>query len=216
MEDTQVVRSRRIHEWMTEINNVSTTWTSPPLVINYTDLSVTNFTTLIPTKLDIYIERQPFAFEMFAISFLILFCAISLVINLVILCSVYFVRTRIHPTLYIILSLAGADAFSLFFYGLGFFLFSFLRRIGVHLQAPCTLLFIESIRMGAVFTTLFHLAALACNHYLGILKPLRYPVYMTRRNVQYCIVLLWTLPSLLAFWYFFYLEGDGFNECPHM
>lgn len=209
MEEPDVVRQRRILEWMMD----NATWPSPlTFVMNYTDISDSNFTTTLPTKLS---TRQPFAFEIFAISFLILFCAISLVVNLVILCSVYFVRTRIHPTLYIILSLAGADAFSLMFYGLGFFLFSFLDRIGVHLKAPCTSLFIETIRMGAVFTTVFHLAALACNHYLGILKPLRYPVYMTRSNVQYCILLLWTLPSLLLFGYFFYLEGDGFNECPH-
>lgn len=64
--------------------------------------------------------------------------------------------------------------------------------------------------MGAIMTNMFHLAALACNHYLGILLPLR---LITRRNIQYGIVVLWTVPSSLLVLDMFLLEADQQNKC---
>ncbi|KAG8296497.1 hypothetical protein J6590_056058 [Homalodisca vitripennis] len=151
----------------------------------------------------------------FAATFLIVFCTISLAVNIVVLSSVFFMRSRVYPTLYISLSLAGADTFSLLFYALGLFFFTLLPRLDIRLNAPCVHLLLEALRMGAILTTMFHLAALAVNHYLGIRLPLHYNVYMTRRNIQYGIALLWIVPSFLLILYMFLLEGDSFNTCPY-
>lgn len=56
---------------------------------------------------------------------------------------------QINNTLYISLSLAAADTFSLFFLGLGLFLFALLPRFGVFVEAPCLYLFIEALRYGS-------------------------------------------------------------------
>jgi hypothetical protein len=122
---------------------------------------------------------------------------------------------RIYPTLYISLSLAGADTISLFFYASGLLFFTFLPRYGIIFDSPCTMLLLEALRMGGILTSLFHLVALAGNHYLGILVPFHYPIYMARRNIQYVIVVLWTIPSSLVVLDMFFLEGDVFAGCPH-
>lgn len=57
---------------------------------------------------------------------LILFCIISIAINVKILVSVYWIRRPLSPTLHISLSLAGADAFSSIALGVGLVMNSFL------------------------------------------------------------------------------------------
>ncbi|KAG8280981.1 hypothetical protein J6590_068549 [Homalodisca vitripennis] len=150
-------------------------------------------------------------------SFLILCCIVSLAVNIVILSSVCFMRSKVYPTLYISLSLAGADTFSLFLYALGLVLFTLVPRgFGISLLADCTSLVVEALRMGAVLTTMFHLLALAGNHYLGILQPLKYPVYMTRSTVRTIALLLWTIPSVLLIIDIFIVEGSAYNSCSHL
>lgn len=39
---------------------------------------------------------------------------------------------------------------------------------------PCSMLAMEAIRLAAVIVTVFHLLALAVNHYIGIARPLHY------------------------------------------
>ncbi|XP_054290751.1 octopamine receptor beta-2R-like [Macrosteles quadrilineatus] len=170
-----------------------------------TSVSNVSVHSVIPLKTSIVITTT---------SFLILFCVVSLAVNIVIISSACFVRNKILPTLYISLSLAGADTFSLFLYALGLVLFTLLPRgFGVVFNTPCFFLLVETLRMGAILTTIFHLAALAGNHYMGILKPLKYPVYMTRRNVRCVAILLWTIPSALLLIKVFYIENTLGEPC---
>lgn len=152
-------------------------------------------------------------------SILIFLCAISIAINFVILTSVYWIRGRISPTLHISLSLAGADTFTLVMFAFGLVINSLLPRgLDVHYfdTKRCFALFIESLRLGGIMTTMLHLLALAGNHYLGILSPLHYPSYMTRRNIHYCALLLWLIPSTFLIIYFSTLKDEGFSAegCP--
>lgn len=148
----------------------------------------------------------------YIVCFLVLCCFASLIINILILSSVCFIRTRINNTLYISLSLAAADTFSLFFLGLGLFIFTLWThwwgKVGN--AAACWQLLLEGLRMGAIMTNMFHLAALGCNHYLGILLPLR---LITRRNIQYVLVVLWTVPSTLLLVDMFLLEEHTTDKC---
>lgn len=147
----------------------------------------------------------------YIVCFLVLCCFVSLIINILILSSVCFIRTRVNNTLYISLSLAAADTFSLFFLGLGLFRFTLWTHWwGQVVTAPCWQLLLEGLRMGAIMTNMFHLAALGCNHYLGILLPLR---LITRRNIQYVLVVLWTVPSTLLLVDMFLLEEHSKDKC---
>ncbi|XP_054290754.1 melanocyte-stimulating hormone receptor-like [Macrosteles quadrilineatus] len=213
---------RHHHHWLPEnislMHNTSTS-TTDAYTYSFTDSALLwndsyNLTESTPVVNGSRSGVDPVVF-IYASSFLIVFCTVSLAVNVVILSSVCFMRSRIYPTLYISLSLAGADTFSLFFYALGLLFFTLLPRLGVRFDTPCAMLMLEALRMGAIMTTLFHLAALAGNHYLGILLPLHYPVYMARRNIQYCIIVLWTIPSSLLVLDMFFLEGDGFKMCPY-
>lgn len=66
---------------------------------------------------------------------LIFFCILSIAINIKILLSIYWIRKPLSPTLYISLSLTGADAFSSFVLGVGLFMNSLLPHgLGLKLR----------------------------------------------------------------------------------
>ncbi|XP_071573858.1 adrenocorticotropic hormone receptor-like [Temnothorax nylanderi] len=145
---------------------------------------------------------------------LILFCIISIVVNIKVLMSVFWIRRPLSPTLYISLSLAGADAFSSSILGIGLVLNSFIPfGLGIKLKGmDCFLLALEVVRLGGVIITVFHLMALAVNHYLGILKPLHYLSILTYRNTTILLVLLWVLPISFFALYFNLIENNGFQS----
>ncbi|XP_011877478.1 PREDICTED: trace amine-associated receptor 4-like isoform X1 [Vollenhovia emeryi] len=145
---------------------------------------------------------------------LILFCVISVVVNIKVLMSVFWIRRPLSPTLYISLSLAGADAFSSSVLGIGLVLNSFIPN-GLEIKLKdmdCFLLALEVVRLGGVIITVFHLMALAINHYLGILRPLHYLTILTYRNTTILLVLLWVLPISFFALYFNLIENDGFQS----
>ncbi|XP_048515670.1 lysophosphatidic acid receptor 1-like [Athalia rosae] len=145
---------------------------------------------------------------------LIFFCVISVVINVEILVSVYWIRRPLSPTLHISLSLAGADAFSSIALGVGLVMNSFVPfGLGLTLNGvDCFLLGLEAVRLGAIIITVAHLMALAANHYLGILKPLHYLSIMTHRYTTLLVILLWILPLSLFLIYFGLIENQGFQS----
>ncbi|XP_036150264.1 trace amine-associated receptor 4-like [Monomorium pharaonis] len=148
---------------------------------------------------------------------LILFCIISIIVNIKVLISVFWIRRPLSPTLYISLSLAGADAFSSSVLSIGLVMNSFIPiGLGIQLKGmDCFLLALEVVRLGGVIITVFHLTALAVNHYLGILKPLHYLSILTYKNTTILLVLLWMLPISFFALYFNLIENDGFQseEC---
>lgn len=48
---------------------------------------------------------------------------------------------------------------------------------------PCSMLAMEAIRLAAVIVTVFHLLALAVNHYIGIARPLHYAGNQTKIHI---------------------------------
>ncbi|XP_043286249.1 trace amine-associated receptor 4-like [Venturia canescens] len=145
---------------------------------------------------------------------LIVFCIISVVINIKTLMSAGWIRRPLSPTLHISLSLAGADAFSSTALAIGLLMNSFIPK-GLCLRLSdvgCFLLSLEAIRLGGVMITVGHLVALGVNHYLGIVKPLQYLTIMTHRITSFLIILLWILPLLFFFTYFSVIEDEGFQS----
>jgi len=141
------------------------------------------------------------------------FCIISLAINIRILTSIYWIRRPLSPTLHISLSLAGADAYTSLILATGLVVNSLLPvGLGIKFQNECFALFLETQRLGGVIVSVAHLLALACNHYLGILRPLHYLCIMTHRNTTTCIVLLWVVPIAYFVVYFASVDGEGFQS----
>lgn len=144
---------------------------------------------------------------------LLTFCIISLAINVRILITIYWIRRPLSPTLHISLSLAGADAYTSLILAIGLVVNSLLPvGLEIRFQNECFALFLETQRLGGVIVTVAHLLALACNHYLGILRPLHYLSIMTHRNTTTCIVLLWILPISYFVVYFSTVDGQGFQS----
>jgi melanocortin 2 receptor len=144
---------------------------------------------------------------------LLTFCVISLAINIRILISIYWIRRPLSPTLHISLSLAGADAYTSLILAVGLVVNSLLPvGLGIKFENECFPLFVETQRLGGVLVTVAHLLALACNHYLGILRPLHYLSIMTHRNTTICIILLWIVPIAYFVVYFSSVDGEGFQS----
>lgn len=62
-----------------------------------------------------------------------------------------------------------------------------------------------------------HLLALAANHHLGIVRPLRYPSIATSGNIYATIAVMWLLPHLVMFVFFLSHEQGFLHEsraCP--
>ncbi|XP_067203754.1 trace amine-associated receptor 4-like isoform X2 [Linepithema humile] len=148
---------------------------------------------------------------------LILFCVISILVNINVIISAFWIKRPLSPTLHISLSLSGADAFTSCALGIGLVMNSFIPHgLEIELEGMnCFLLALEAVRLGGVIITVFHLMVLAINHYLGILKPLHYLSIMTHRNITILLVLLWVLPISFFVLYFSLIEDDGFQseEC---
>lgn len=132
---------------------------------------------------------------------MLLLCLLSIITNIKVLLSVHWIRRPLTPTLHISLSLAAADACSSAMLGIGLFLNSYLTVWDIN--SPCAVLYgIEIFRLSGIIITVVHLLTLSINHYMGILKPLRYISIMTTRKVTITVILLWIIPFLLHLIYF--------------
>ncbi|GIY79411.1 g_PROTEIN_RECEP_F1_2 domain-containing protein [Caerostris darwini] len=141
-------------------------------------------------------------------------CFLSMIFNLVIVFSVRWVR-RLSPTLYLSLSLSVADAYASLVIGIGLVINSLLPTVyGMNLGLfnNCYILVLEAFRLGGIVIIVFHLLALAINHYIGILKPLHYAATVTRRTAVFAIIGMWVVPVLFFLMYFSLVPNDGFQS----
>ncbi|XP_012288800.1 lysophosphatidic acid receptor 1 [Orussus abietinus] len=182
--------------------------------------NLSNFSERNLSQVDSVREHPQRLYYLYGSPILIFFCVLSVVVNIKILLSVYWIRRPLSPTLHISLSLAGADAFSGVILGTGLVLNSFLPYgLGLRLTGiDCFVLLLEAIRLGSIIVTVAHLTALAINHYLGILRPLHYLSIVTRRNTILAIAILWILPLAFFLSYFSLVENEGFQSqgCENM
>ncbi|KAG8193406.1 hypothetical protein JTE90_009631 [Oedothorax gibbosus] len=141
-------------------------------------------------------------------------CLLSMIFNLVIVYSVRWVR-RLSPTLYLSLSLAVADAYASLVIGIGLVINSLLPNVyGLNLGRfkDCYIQVLEAFRLGGLVIIVFHLLALAVNHYIGILRPLHYAATVTRRTAISAIVAMWVIPVVFFLSYFSLVPDDGFQS----
>ncbi|CAL1287554.1 unnamed protein product [Larinioides sclopetarius] len=146
---------------------------------------------------------------------MLIVCVLSLVFNLIILLSVRWVRKSLSPTLLLSLSLAMADAYASLVIGVGLVVNSLLPIVyGVDMGpfSNCYVLVLEAFRLGGMVVAVFHLLALAINHYIGILRPLHYAATVTRGTVAWAITCMWIFPVVFFLAYFSLVPDDGFRS----
>ncbi|KAG8178473.1 hypothetical protein JTE90_024633 [Oedothorax gibbosus] len=142
-------------------------------------------------------------------------CVLTVVFNAVILFSVKWVRKSLSPTMMLSLSLAVADAYASLVIGVGLIVNSLLPIVyGLDMGkfSNCYILVLEAFRLGGMVVAVFHLLALAINHYIGILRPLHYAATVTRGAVAWAITAMWGLPLLFFLAYFSLVPGYGFRS----
>ena len=79
-------------------------------------------------------------------------------------------------------------------------------------QETCIILLLRSLRITSHLITLLNLLGLALDHYFAIVKPLDYPILMSRKRANGLIVGLWILACLLGL-SDFYIPKPLFSYC---
>lgn len=127
---------------------------------------------------------------MYTVPLLILLCMTGVVVNIKVLCCIYWIRRPMSLTLVLSLSLAAADTWASFFCGVSL-IFNSLGQY-INLELPNTIaVIIEICRLSGLLLTVMHLLALSINHHLGIWKPLHFHSVKTSKKVAVSIAILW-------------------------
>uniref|UniRef100_A0A8D8QJX9 5-hydroxytryptamine receptor 7 n=1 Tax=Cacopsylla melanoneura TaxID=428564 RepID=A0A8D8QJX9_9HEMI len=149
-----------------------------------------------------------------AVPLLIVLCIVCIVFNMILVMSICWIRKPLSPTLYISISLAGADMYTLFLLGTGLVINSYLPLVFDYIIShECVFITVEALRLGGILITMLHLLFLALNHYLGILRPLHYPSIMTHRHITLLIIVMWTLPNIFMLSIFSIVPDQLFQNC---
>ena len=138
------------------------------------------------------------------IAVLIGICAICL--NILVFAGLYHVKNRITTHCRLIISLAASDLVvggSVMAHIINKVVnpvyqpgFAFERE---RLVSKCVFLVIKALNTTGLNVNLLNLMVMALDHYMAIMKPMQYPVLMTKKRVVYCIIILWTISLILGF-----------------
>lgn len=141
-------------------------------------------------------------------------CVCAIAVNGRCLAAIGWLRGQLSPTLLLSLSLAAADLHVSLLLLLSLVLNSYLPVVWavVPARSACPQLALEALRLGGVLTLVAHLTALALNHHLGIIRPLRYPGIATGRNIRILLGVIWSVPPAGFLLYMFVPEGF-LDEC---
>lgn len=167
-------------------------------------LNITNSTWINITNTDREIALLLVSLYKYWVPPLVIFCSISLVVNIKVLLAIHWLKRPISPTVNISLSLAAADAVSSLFLGVHLLVNSYLRQVyGIALPCYLAAYTVEIYRLSGIIITVLHLLTLSINHWLGILKPMHYISIMTTRKTSIIIFFLWLLPMVFFNCYFY-------------
>lgn len=131
--------------------------------------------------------------------------------------SAKFLKSPVSFNLILSLSLAASDGWS----GLLIIMSLLLNRADVYyllLPNDCILLTIEMLRLSSFSTSVFHLLALALNHFLGIVYPMQHKTLLHRRFEIAVLSFIWFIPPILLFCFAVFVPEQGFqsNDCENI
>lgn len=138
---------------------------------------------------------------------------LSLLLNCTILISAKWIRHKMSPNLRLSVSLAAADALTSALFIVGLIVNSYLPIVcGWPLAyLDCFRLFLETLRLGAVITSVLHLLLLSVNQLIGIVQPLRYRRIISTRVVTVALLGVWLLPTACLNIFFALLSAGGYS-----
>lgn len=144
-------------------------------------------------------ESTPFrTYYLIGIPILIATALVAFLVNSYILLSSRWIRKKMSPNLKLSISLAAADAFTSVLMVIGLVINSYLPiALGKpRLELNCLRLFLESLRIGAIETSVIHLLVLSLNQLLSIRYPLHYSRLISARKVHWVILGIWLFPTV--------------------
>ncbi|XP_068243924.1 trace amine-associated receptor 3-like [Palaemon carinicauda] len=138
-------------------------------------------------------------------------CLASGIVSSTVVLAIPWVKRPISPTVRLSLSLAAANTVFCIIFTLDL-LFIYLKRVRNIDISTCAELVIVTARLWIILVQIFHLLALALNHYIGILKPLHYAATITPHVLKCIIVILWIIPLIGMFVGFSVVPNQGYQS----
>lgn len=153
------------------------------------------------------------SFYKVSVSILLGFALLSIITNGYFLLSCRWIRKQFSVNLRLTVSLAAVDTWISVLFSISFILNSYFPHV---LDKPlphlnCLRLFIESLRLGAVETSILHILFLSINQLIAILFPLHHKTRVSPRFCKVCLVSLWILPMIIANTYFLFVPNQGYR-----
>ena len=154
---------------------------------------------------------------------------IAIMLNMLVLCALHTSKTHLTTHYRLIISLAVSDVVvggSVMLHVINKTFNPVYKPGGDGYQterliSKCTYLAIKALNSTGLIITLLNLMAMATDHYLAIMKPLRHPILLRKARVVALIAVLWGISIILGFSDFlsaFHIyrsnyEDYGYNYC---
>ncbi len=143
---------------------------------------------------------------------LIAFALLSILTNCYFLLSCRWIKKRFSSNLRLTVSLATVDTWISFLFSISLILNSYYPVV-LNQQLPelnCLRLFLESLRLGAIETSILHVLFLSVNQLIAIVHPLYHRMKISGRIIAACLLILWIVPTLTVTIYFSAVPDQGY------
>ena len=130
----------------------------------------------------------------------------AIVLNVIILLALALARKRITTHYQLVVSLAVSDMLvggSVVLH-VGRQIFSPVMRAGTaNITTVCLHIIFKSLNTIGLNVNLMNLMTISCDHYVAIMRPLKYGMIMTKTRIKWVILAIWTISVILGFSDFF-------------
>ncbi|CAG7828464.1 unnamed protein product [Allacma fusca] len=149
-----------------------------------------------------------------ALPLMFICCGVSILLNFWIALSGFWARPSMKPTAFLCFWLALADGLNTLNLTAGLVIHSLLKVV-FKVKIPtgsCALFLLEATRLSGIPIPVAHLLLIAITHWIGVVKPLKYEVIVTRNKLKIYLLVCWLLPVSFVFIWFLVIPGQGFQS----
>lgn len=154
------------------------------------------------------VRRQ---FYSVSVPILLTYSLIAFLVNAGVLLTVFWIKCSFNPTLRLTISLTLADVWTSATVAFSLVYNSYLYYVYNINTNACLALTSEVLRLGGFFSGIFHLLALAVNHYLSTAHPFLSKKLITPTTTTVTVILLWFVPTVGLFVGFSSIPGQGYQ-----
>lgn len=169
-----------------------------------------NFTENQTTRMDA--RQLQFTVYSVSVPILLAYATLAFMVNVGVLSTVPWIKNKLNPTLRLTISLTLSDVWTSATVSVALVYNSYLYHVHHISTNACVAVTVEVFRMGGFFSGIFHLLALALNHYVSTAHPFFARKLMTPSTTNGMIVFMWLLPTIVVLIGFHSVPDQGYRS----